>query len=167
MDKIVKLNVQNWMNLSFEKSVNMKFLCELLPHFSDAKNEQLLSMTPTLKKQIANRLGWNESTALNRCSVELCKLRDLGIITRIEQQVYQLNPNYIGIGEDEDINTLKSLFWVRKPREKAVNNKQEQQEYEENEIIEKRVFNERDNKKEENPLMKIIVEKSEEILRKN
>lgn len=157
-----KFNIQNWTNLASEKKVNMKFLCELLPYFSDAKNEQLLLMSPYIKRKIGCKLGWQENTVLNRCSVELCKLRDLGIITRTEQQVYQLNPNYIGIGDDEDISNLASTFWLREPREKSVNNIEDEKEDEENEIVIEEVLNESNDTKEMDDVMKALMAKAYE-----
>ena len=118
LQRTAKFNIQNWQKLTSQKSVNMKFLCELLPHFSNAKEEQMLFLTPTLKKKIGKKLGWKEETCLNRCSVELNKLRSLEVVTRVDQQVYQLNPNFIGLGEDSDINKLKDSFEVKEARKK-------------------------------------------------
>ena len=123
LQKIAKIDIENWKKLTKRKSVNMKFLCELLPYFCDAKDEQLLFLTPSLKKRIGENLGWKEETCLNRCSVELNKLRNLEVITRVDQQVYQLNPNYIGLGADFDVNKLKRTFEVKGKRKKRSSTK--------------------------------------------
>lgn len=117
-NKIVKFDVENWQKLTLKKNINNKFLFQLIPFFKSAKDDQVVFIYPKIKKQIAEKMGWNETNYLSRCSCELNRLRDAEVITRLDQSVYQLNPNYIGIGDDEAIEKLKQTFEIKKPRQK-------------------------------------------------
>lgn len=106
----VKLYIKAWCAFKNVKDVNTSFLYALLPYMTYAKNEQLITLSSTIKKRIADELHWSQKHLQQRFNTELEKLIKYGIIKRLGRGTYQVNPELIGKGEWKDIAKLRATF---------------------------------------------------------
>ena len=106
----VKLYINAWCEFKQVKGINTAFLLHLLPSMTYANNGQFIFTNAALKRQIAEELNWSIKTACNRGATELKKLCNAGILKKIENGKYQVNPELIGKGEWKDIRKLRATF---------------------------------------------------------
>ena len=106
----VKLYIKAWCEFKEIKGINTAFLYQLLPSMTYAQHGQIIYTNSAMKKNIAKCLKWSEKTACQRASLEIRKLCDAGILRKIQNGEYQVNPELIGKGEWKHIKLLRATF---------------------------------------------------------
>lgn len=106
----VKLYIDAWCAFKQVKSINTSFLYQLLPSTTYAGEGQYIFVNAALKRDIGQRLNWSAKTAVNRASGELTKLCSAGVLRKVENGKYQVNPELIGKGSWRDVRKLRATF---------------------------------------------------------
>lgn len=108
----VKFYIKAWCAFKNIKSFNNSFFFALLNNASlmYADKGQLLLLNTYIKRQVGKDLNWSEKTVLNRFNQEIKKLTDSQLLSRIELNVYRVNPELIGKGQWKDIKKLRPIF---------------------------------------------------------
>lgn len=108
--KYIKLYLNAWCDFKEIKGINIAFLYYLLPAMTYASEHQTIYTNSAMKKNIAKNLGWSEKTATQRASLEIRKLCKAGVLKKIQNGEYQVNPELIGKGDWKDIRKLRATF---------------------------------------------------------
>ena len=106
----VKLYIEAWCVFKEIKGINNTLLYEILPYMSYAKNGQRIFLNSALKREIAEKLGWSDKTALARFGNEITKLCKAQILKRTGTSTYAVNPELIGKGHWSEIKALRATF---------------------------------------------------------
>ena len=126
--KFIKLYLNAWCAFKDIKGVNNSFLFQCLQYMTYAAEQQVISFSPFIKKQIARNLNWSEKTALNRCNLEIRKLTKANIFKSLGDGAYQVNPQLVGKGYWKDIYKLQATFNVLGEKQGTVDVKTERKQ---------------------------------------
>lgn len=111
----VKLYIKAWSEFREIKGINTTFLNELIPHMTWADDDkiggQIVALSSYRRKMIAHKLNWSEKTLTKRFSLELNKLCKSGVLVKLENNVYRVNPDLFGKGYWADINRVRRTFY--------------------------------------------------------
>jgi DNA-binding HxlR family transcriptional regulator len=73
---------------------------------SYAEYEQLVYLNPVLRRNIQNNLGIKQSMF----DKALKELKDKGLIRKVANNTFSINPDYVGRGKWRDIRRLRATF---------------------------------------------------------
>lgn len=102
----VKLYIETLSVFRDMKQTSGKVFYELVKLMSYAEYEQLVYLNPTLRKNIQKNLGIKQSMF----DKSLKELRDKGLIKKVANNTFSVNPCYVGRGKWKDIRRLRATF---------------------------------------------------------
>lgn len=102
----VKLYIQTLSVFTDIKQTTGKVFYELVKLMSYAEYEQLVYLNPVLRRNIQNNLGIKQSMF----DKALKELKDKGLIRKVANNTFSVNPDYVGRGKWRDIRRLRATF---------------------------------------------------------